>query len=406
MAGEIVTGQFSDSYFPIMDGVAITISNYLLELPRILGPTYAVVPYIPGDAASPSTCTYRYYSLPLIVKPPYRIGLPQIDWSLHRALREQRFDLLHAHTPFYTGRYAVGLARQRGIPVVATFHSRYRDDLESLIPFTRMVDRAVKTLTAFYSSVDQVWVPTLSAKEILIDYGYRGPVEIVGNGIDLQPADDLRGKREEGNRILGTETHEAVLLYVGQLDWKKNLALLLESLSLLKKRGYRFKMAFVGEGSAAGSIKAMAKRLGIAGNTIFAGVLRNRSTLSACYARADCFVFPSLYETCGLVVKEAAAFGIPSVLIEGSAAAEEIVDGFNGFVTEDSVRAYAEKLALLLSRPRLLVHAGDNARRTLYRTWREAVQEVGDRYLCLIRGASPVVVHNTFPGGAGKEVYG
>ena len=392
MAGEIISGQFSDSYLPIMDGVSVTIKNYLFELNKTLGPTYAIVPAVPGYPDPPAAGTYRFFSLPLIGRPPYRIGLPQIDVSLHKALQKQRFDLVHAHSPFSAGRLALRLARQRGIPVVATFHSKYRDDLESVVPLARVISWEIRSIVDFYISADQVWVPTEVSVETLREYGFRGPVEIVRNGIDLQPPHEKEGLWKEGERLLGTGSQQCVFLYVGQLDWKKNHAFLLESLSLLKRSGRRFKMAFVGEGYAAKAMRGMAIRLGIAEDTIFVGVLRDRAALSACYARADCFLFPSLYDTCGLVVKEAAAFGVPSVLVDGSAAAEEVADGTNGFVTDNSVQAYAEKLGMLLDHPESIARAGEGARRTLCTSWRAAVQEVRERYLCLLRKTSKVMV--------------
>jgi 1,2-diacylglycerol 3-alpha-glucosyltransferase len=92
-----------------------------------------------------------------------------------------------------------------------------------------------------------------------------------------------------------------------------------------------------------------------------------------------------------LVVKEAAAFEVPSVLIDGSAAAQQVVDGINGFITDNSVQAYAEKLGLLLDHPELIALAGEGARRTLYTTWRDAVQEVKERYVCLLHRAPKVM---------------
>jgi glycosyltransferase involved in cell wall biosynthesis len=188
------------------------------------------------------------------------------------------------------------------------------------------------------------------------------------------------------------DQQDFLFLYVGDHAWEKNLAFLLRSLSLLNRRRYRFKVAFVGEGHAATALRGMAARLGIGEDTIFAGLIRDREVLSSYYARADCFVFPSLYDTCGLVVKEAAAFAVPSVVIDGSAAAEEIVDGMNGFVTDNSVQAFAAKLGMLLERPELLIRSGEGAKRTLCTTWREAVLEVKERYLRLLGRPSDVVL--------------
>jgi 1,2-diacylglycerol 3-alpha-glucosyltransferase len=385
-----ITGQFSDSYFPIMDGVAMTIRNYLFELNRTLGPTFAVVPAVPGYSDSPAgPQTYRFFSLPLVGRPPYRIGFPQADVSLQRSLRERSFDLLHAHTPFFAGRFALKLARQRGIPIVATFHSKYRDKLEKLMPSSSFVDRVLvdplaQRIADFYASVDQVWVPTEGAVQTLREYGYRGAVQIVRHGIDFDRPRDRRELRRRGGDLLGLDPGDYLFLYVGDHSWEKNLEFLLRSLSLLKAEGCRFKMAFVGEGYAAKSLRLMASRLGLNGLTKFVGVVRDRQTLSACYARSDCFLFPSLYDTCGLVVREAAAFGVPSVVIDSSDAAEPIVDGINGFVADNSVHAYAAKLGMLLEHPALLRRAGEGARSTLCTSWREVAQEVKERYLSLL----------------------
>jgi 1,2-diacylglycerol 3-alpha-glucosyltransferase len=386
---QIVTCQFSDSYFPIMDGVSLTVSNYLTELNRTLGPAFAVVPGVPGRSDSRAPETYRFFSLPLPGRSPYRIGLPQLDLSLIRSLRTRSFDLLHAHSPFFAGKYALSLARKRGIPIVATFHSKYRDKLENILPGSALaerflVDPMVKGIVDFYAAADQVWVPTEAAVESLREYGYAGAVEIVRHGVDLRSPEDLSGIRGRGEVFLGLDREDFLFLYVGDHAWEKNLVFLLESLSKLHQSGSRFKAVFIGEGYAARPLRLASTRLGLDGMVTFTGVLRDRQLLSACYARADCFLFPSLYDTCGLVVREAAAFQVPSVVINSSAAAEPIVDGHNGFVTDNSVRAYTEKLSLLLEHPELLCRAGEGARVTLCTPWAEAVQEVRERYLSLL----------------------
>jgi glycosyltransferase involved in cell wall biosynthesis len=389
----IVTCQFSDSYYPIMDGVSLTVANYLSELNRTLGPAYAVVPVVPGYADRYDSQTFRFFSFPLIRRPPYRFGLPQVDVSLQWALRTRSFDLLHAHSPFLAGRFALKLARQRGIPIVATFHSKYREKMENLIPRSCLaerilVDPVVEGIVDFYESVDQVWVPTEAAVETLREYGYRGTVEVVRHGIDFPCPGDTVELRATGEKLLSLDRQDFLFLYVGDHAWEKNLAFLLQALSLLKRGGCRFKMALVGEGYAAKPLRLMSAHLGLNGVTAFVGVLRDRSALAACYARADCFLFPSLYDTCGLVVREAAAFGVPSVVLNSSAAAEQIVDGRNGFVSGNTVQAYTEKLRLLLGNRSLLRRVGEGARATLCVPWAEAVQEVKARYLSLLGRSS------------------
>ena len=66
------------------------------------------------------------------------------------------------------------------------------------------------------------------------------------------------------------------------------------------------------------------------------GAVHDRERLRAFYGACDLFVFPSSFDTNGLVVSEAAACYVPSVVLRGSCAAEEIHDGQNGFLCNEN----------------------------------------------------------------------
>jgi len=364
-----------------MDGVSLTVSNYAAELNRILGPCYTVIPVIPHSHDLPRSDVLQYFSVPLLHRPPYRLGVPQVDVPLAWDLLRLRFDLVHAHSPFSAGRLALRLARRRGIPIVATLHTKYRDDLIRAIPFPRLVEWEIRRIVKYYESVDEVWVPSSAAREALRQYGYRGPVEVVRNGVDLQPPVQAESRRSAPQ----ARSREFVLLYVGQHVWVKNLGLLIRALAAVRGMGVRFRMVFVGGGYAKEAIKAMVERLGLSNCTTFAGVVHDRPALASYYAQANCFLFPSIYDNNPLVVMEAAAFGVPSLLIRDSGAAEGVVDGVNGFLAENSVQAYAAKLRQVIAHPEAAARAGAGARQSLYRSWQTAVAEVRDRYISLVR---------------------
>lgn len=84
-------------------------------------------------------------------------------------------------------------------------------------------------------------------------------------------------------------------------------------------------MVFIGSGADAAEVQEYAKPLG--SKCIFTGAISQRETLRAWYCRADLFLFPSSYDTNGLVVREAAACDLAAVLIDGSCAAEGVTDG-------------------------------------------------------------------------------
>jgi len=381
----MVTAQFSESFPPIMDGVSLTVKNYVVELNRTLGPTYAVIPAIPRFREQQNGGSYYFFSLPLRSRPPYRVGLPQLDRSFKVELSRVKFDLVHAHSPFFVGKFALRLARRRGIPIVATFHSKYRENFARALPIPPLVDWGVHQIVDFYQAVDEVWVPTEASLDTLRQYGYRGAVQVVQNGVDLEPPARKENLRAQGGRFLGLCPADFLFLYVGQLAWEKNLELLVRSLGAARQAGAAFRVAFVGEGYAAGALKNLVARHGLSDRALFTGVVRDRAALSACYARADCFLFPSRYDTNGMVVIEAAAFGVPSLLTEGSDAAAEVMDGVNGFLAADRVKSYSAKLLWLLANPEAVCRAGAGARGSLYRSWHTSVGEVRDRYLRLAR---------------------
>jgi glycosyltransferase involved in cell wall biosynthesis len=380
----MITGQFSDAFLPVMDGVSITVYNYALWLNKKIGPSYVVTHGFPKYDEQDDVPVLRYISIPVPGKPPYRLGLPHIGLSVQQQLRKLDFDLLHAHSPFTLGRLALRMARRRDIPVVATFHSKFRDDFETHIPFPSVIDWGINWIVDFFDKADEVWVPNGMTGETLKAYGYRGKYEIVQNGIDLNGSAAGDSLRKDGQNLLGVGEEDFVFLFVGQHSLVKNVEFLIQSLGRLKSLGKLFKMVFVGEGYARRKMETMVEKLGLADNTCFTGVVRDRDRLMAYYARADLFLFPSLYDNAPLTVREAASFQVAAVLLENSNAAENMKDGVNGFLAENSVDAYAEKLSFLMENPRIVRKVGKKAKKTLSRSWEEIVDEVKDRYISLI----------------------
>lgn len=152
---------------------------------------------------------------------------------------------------------------------------------------------------------------SLSAKseDVLRPYlSKRARIHRLPNGIDWtrpEPIDAAANK---------------AILYVGRLDQEKGVQLLAQVAAQL-----RLPVVFVGDGPLRGEIEAMP------GMTVTGWVARD--DVRRHIAQARCLVFPSLwYETYGLVVGEAAAYGIPAVISDVSAPAERVEDGVSGWV--------------------------------------------------------------------------
>ncbi|MDR1583760.1 MAG: glycosyltransferase [Prevotellaceae bacterium] len=376
-------GLFNESFPPVMDGVSLTVRNYACWLNRTMGNTYMITPSYPGYTDTEEFSVLRYTSVPVPMRKPYRMGLPYFDARLHRRLQSIPFDLLHCHSPFSAGWYALRIARRRGIPVVATFHSKYRDDFMRAVHNPTIVKLMIRRVVDFYSAVDEVWIPQPAVEETLREYGYKGHVTVVSNGTDFDKNDDIEPVRQDARKIFGLDVHKPVFLFVGQMILEKNLPLIIETLGIL--RDMNFIAYFVGQGYATVQLKSLAKRLGIASQVHFTGAIYDRNLLKMYYAAADLFLFPSLYDNAPLVVREAAAMHTPSLLLEGSTAAEIIHDEVNGFLTQNSKNAMAAKIRKIMSDPDSLRTAGLNASKSVVQSWESIIDTVRWRYETIIQ---------------------
>lgn len=375
-------GIFNDNFPPVLDGVGITAQNYAYWLKETGHDVSVITPYAPNMQEVMSSATYpiyRYVSVPIPFRAPYRYGLPFLDFRFMHQWRQMNFDLVHAHCPFTTGSLAYKISRRQQIPLVATFHSKYRQDFEHNVRCKPIVDWMVKHIIRFYEQADEVWIPLPAVEETLREYGYKGHVEVVENGNDFYASKAqvavMRGAMREE---LGILPEEMMLLYVGQHTWEKNISFILESLAQIKDKPFHFFM--VGTGYAVHAIRALIVRLGLSHRVTLLGCIHDRERLKRIYAAADLFLFPSLYDTCGLVVRESAAMHTPSVLLRESTAATAIADGENGFLTHNDPTDFAEQITYLMNHPEEMRRVGDRASKTISRSWESVIEEVALRY--------------------------
>lgn len=383
----IRTGLFNDSFPPIMDGVTLAVDNYARELSRAGMYACVVTPWNPQRVEVPYD-VIKYLSLPIANRHPYRYGYPKLDPFIWRRLRNTPFDIVHSHSPFSAGRLGVYVKKKQGVPLIGTFHSKYRDDLQHSFhgPMSWMVGVIMKRIISFFEACDEVWIPQAKVAETVREYGFKGPLTVVENGNDYAGMTDqeLRLYREESRRMLGIPEDTTSLLFVGQHILEKGTDIIIRSLGLLRDRpGLR--MDFIGTGYAARDLETLAVSERVADRVHFHGVMHDRELLKRHYAASDIFLFPSMYDNAPIVVREAAAMGTPSILPIGCTASEVIENGRNGFLTERSASAYAREIARLADDQKALSEASSGARRTLARSWTDVVEEVADRYKYLIR---------------------
>ena len=375
-------GIFNDNFPPVLDGVAITAQNYAYWLKEMGRDVSVVTPYAPNMQEVMSAATYpiyRYVSVPIPFRPPYRYGLPFLDIPFMRQWKQMNFELVHAHCPFTTGRLARQITKQQQIPLVATFHSKYRQDFEHNVQCKPIVDWMVRHIIRFYEQADEVWIPQAAVEPTLREYGYKGHVEVVENGNDFYtPIARIETMRAEMREELGVAPDETMLLFVGQHIWEKNIGFILDSLALIKDKP--FNLFMVGTGYAVREIRAKVKELQLQDKVPLLGNIHDRDRLKRIDAAADLFLFPSLYDNAPLVVREAAAMHTPAMLIQNSTAAEIIDNDVNGFLTPNDVQMYADRIVYLMEHPEVLKRVGKKASTTISRSWENVIEEVILRY--------------------------
>lgn len=371
-------GIFNDSFPPIMDGVSLATQNYAYWLHQKKQPVCVITPKSPNYSDTEPYPIYRYTSVPILGRKPYRIGLPDLDFTFKTEIENISFGLVHAHCPFSSGRLALHIARKQKIPFVATFHSKYRDDFEHSVHNKYIAKQMTNEIIRFFERADEVWIPQASVEVTIREYGFKGKVEIVDNGNDFASNKPIEPVKKAARKELNLSENENVFLFVGQHIWEKNIRLTVETLAMIKDLPY--KMFFIGVGYAADDLKELADELGLGEKIKFVGMITEREKLKEYYAAADLFLFPSIYDNAPLVIREAAAMHTPSVLVKGSSSAENIKDNINGFLIENNCDSFASKLRELIASPEKAHLAGLNASQSIARSWESVTDEVLDRY--------------------------
>lgn len=374
----------NDSFPPLIDGVANAVVNYATYLddqgysPLVLTPQHPQA----KDRVF-SFPVIRYPSIDLRDKTGYLAGVP-FSPEIANTLNDRQVAVLHSHCPVVSTLLARKLRQIVDAPVVLTYHTKFDIDIANILRSKALQEGSKRILLENINACDEVWTVSRGAGENLRSLGYEGDYFVMPNGVDLP-----RGRMSQSQIHAVTGGFDLpqnipVYLFVGRIMWYKGLRLLLDALARLHTQGQDFRMVFVGQGGDFAQVTAYAHSLGLAQKCIFVGPIQDRDTLRCWYCRADLFLFPSTFDTNGLVVREAAACALPSVLIRGSCAAEDVTDGQNGFLVEETSESLYQCLLELGKHPQRIATIGENAQKELYLSWEEGVSLAAKQYKVVV----------------------
>ena len=369
----------NDSFPPAIDGVANAVVNYARIIDSGLGKTIVAVPGYPNVVDDYPFPVVRYPSVDTTRIVGYRAGYP-FSVRTVAALADAKPDIIHSHCPAMSTAMARVLREQIDVPMVFTYHTKFDIELSRTGLADRVQKGALRLLVDNVAACDEVWVVSRGAGENLRGLGYQGEYMVMENGVDFP-----RGRvSEETARALREELElpqdVPVYLFVGRMMWYKGIRLLMDALAQLKSEGRDFRMVMVGDGLEREEMESYVQQLGLNDRVLFAGTVLDRERLRAFYCMADLFLFPSTFDTNGIVVREAAACGLGSVLIKDSCAAEDLTDGENALMIEEnaaSLHALLDRVGF--DRPALR-DLGRRAMDQLYLSWEDAVKRAYERY--------------------------
>lgn len=371
-------GIFVDSFPPAIDGVGVGQYYTALELHKAGVDLSVVTANAEGEPFQEPFDVKRLPTILLRNRKPYGYAFSTLPSPVLSEVKGMDFDIVHCHSPFSVGLLGRKIARKNKVPFIATFHSKYWDDIYQATKSEGITELVVEKIVKFYTSADEVWIADPSIEKTLIEYGYYGPVEIVPMGIETAEV-DWRSARVSCRHKLGLADDMPLFLFVGQHIVHKNIDLILDSLALLDDLPFR--MLFVGTGNAKEQFEEKTIALGLGEKVKFAGLVSDRVQLMSYYAAADLFLFPSLYDTFGNVIREAAAMHTPSLLLRESTCATFVEEGVNGFTSESTPQAYADKIRELVNNRQHLDEVADHVSQQLGSSWGEVVRdEIIPRY--------------------------
>lgn len=334
---------FSESYLPYLNGVSISIRILHEELTRRGHEVWIYAPHF-RNYQDPYPTVRRFPSFATPFEPDYPIAVP-IAPRLWREFRQQGFDVVHTHTPFFAGMAGASWARRLNIPLVSTYHTLYEQYLHyvpAIVP-RGLVRRVLRWhLKRYYESVDAVMTPSEIGAEVLRTYGVSKPITPIRNPVLPFP----EVSKQEARAKLGIPDEVWMLLYVGRMAPEKNVHVLLRAMPFIVRGCPSAKLWLVGPGPALESLQALREELGLGERVVFTGPIP-RDEVSLYLLSADLFVFPSVTESQGLVLDEAQAAGLPCIVANGGGAPEAVDFGQCGLIVEPTPEAFVEAVLYL-----------------------------------------------------------
>lgn len=385
--------MISDVYFPRINGVSTSIRTFRQHMAQaniqvtLVAPDYSgTTAQTASEAQTHEEGVIRLAASTIPFDPEDRLIQRRALNALTGSLADTHFDLVHVQTPFAAHYAGLKLARGRGIPCIATYHTHFEEYFHHYLPILpRPMARGLtrRIARSQCNALDAIIVPSTAMHSALARYGVNRPLHIIPTGI---PLSDFEPPTTNDFRLRHRLPEDKPLaLFVGRVAHEKNLGFLLDAMAHAHRLSPTIQLVIAGEGPALPSLERQVKRLGLSENVHFLGYLDRQNELPACYAAADLFVFPSVTETQGLVLLEAMAAGLPVLGIPAMGAADILLPEQGAVCAPHTIEGFGNLMSNLINDPSRLATLSAAAR-TFAKGWGapERAQQLADLYHSLV----------------------
>ncbi len=369
----------NDSFPPTIDGVANTVFNYASILTKHDHLVTVGTPNYPGVKDNYDFDVVRYASVDATNFVGYRAGIPY-NPRIVATLADKNPDIIHSHCPVVSTILGRIIRKKVNKPMIFTYHTKFDIEIRQAISSHLIQDAAIGFLADNIAACDEIWVVSKGAGDNMKSLGISGDYVVMPNGVDFEKgraSEELIRDVEEKYHLDKTIP---TYLFVGRMYWYKGLRIILDALRKKKDAGQKFQMLFVGSGRELDEVKEYCNELKLNEECQFTGPVYDRNYLKAIFSACDLFLFPSTYDTNGIVVREAAASSLASVLIKDSCASEDTIHMQNALWIEENADSMANLLIELGDNKELFRILGDNAMNELYLSWEDSVLNAYKRY--------------------------
>ncbi len=303
----------------------------------------AYSPTVKEPAFEPTGDLVSIPSIPFPGRSEYRLSMA-LSPRIKRDLAAFAPNIVHIASPDIVAHSAVTWARRRGIPAVASIHTRFDTylsyyHLESLEPVARAIMRRL------YRRCDAILVPAESTASVLRAQRMNKNIAIWSRGVEREQFNP--GRRDMvWRRSIGIADGELTVAFLGRIVMEKGLDVFADAIDALLARGVKHRVLVIGEGPARPWFEQRMP------DAIFIGH-QEGADLARALASSDLFFNPSITETFGNVTLEAMACGLPVVAAYATGATSLVRDGETGLLADPDADGFADAIAAYAADPEL-----------------------------------------------------